>query len=74
MDARVIAGAVCVAFILAFAALDWWFRPAAFPLRGAVVVITGGSSGIGKSVAAECLRKGASVALLARTQSLLDCE
>lgn len=71
-ETGVIVIAVVASAVALFAILDWWSRPAAFPVRGAVVVITGGSSGIGKSVAAECLRKGASVALLARTQSLLD--
>jgi len=47
-------------------------RPARFPLRGKVVLVTGGSSGIGKAVAAAALARGASVALLARRPALLE--
>jgi len=46
-------------------------RPAKWPLKNRTVVITGGSSGIGKAVAAAALREGASVALLARRADVL---
>jgi 3-dehydrosphinganine reductase len=46
-------------------------RPARFDLDGAVVLITGGSSGIGKAAAAEALARGAHVALLARREAVL---
>lgn len=36
------------------------------------IIVTGGSSGIGKAIASECVRKGAHVAILARTPSRLD--
>ena len=42
-----------------------------FPLRNRVVAITGGSSGIGLSVAQECVRRGAHVILLARKEGPL---
>lgn len=47
-------------------------RPAFFSLRGKVVCITGGSSGIGKSIAAACIKKGAHVAIFARKLALLE--
>jgi 3-dehydrosphinganine reductase len=44
-----------------------------FSLRNRVVVVTGGSSGIGKAVALEAARRGAHVVLLARSvQPLVD--
>lgn len=39
---------------------------------GKKVLITGGSSGIGKAIALQAAREGASVAILARRQSVLD--
>jgi 3-dehydrosphinganine reductase len=52
-------------------ALSWGLAPARWPLASRVVVITGGSSGIGKAVAAAALRAGAHVALLARRADVL---
>ena len=48
-----------------------WTRAAWFSLRGAVVVITGGSSGIGKATAAAVLARGGHVALIARRADVL---
>jgi len=42
-----------------------------FPLSDSVVVITGGSSGIGKATAAAVLARGGHVALLARRADVL---
>jgi 3-dehydrosphinganine reductase len=47
-------------------------RAARFDLAGRVVLITGGSSGIGKAAAARCLAAGAHVALMARKPALLE--
>ncbi|BFZ56033.1 3-dehydrosphinganine reductase [Savitreella phatthalungensis] len=50
-----------------------WLLPRAKPdYRGKHVVVTGGSQGMGKSVAAEFIRRGAHVTILARTQKTLD--
>ena len=48
-----------------------WAKPVP-SISGTKVFITGGSEGIGYSLAAECLRRGASVVLFARTRSKLD--
>lgn len=61
-----IGGAVGVVF-----ALNAAFSPARWPLTSRTVVITGGSSGIGKSVAEAALRSGAHVALIARRTDVL---
>jgi len=62
--------AVCLPLLLA-AGVSWWTSAARFPLRGAVVAITGGSSGIGLAIASEALRRGARVALIARRPDVL---
>lgn len=53
---------------------SWLASPKHYSLRDKVVVITGGSSGIGKAIAAELLKRGANVALVARRQVVLDGE
>ncbi|XP_023671416.2 3-dehydrosphinganine reductase [Paramormyrops kingsleyae] len=45
--------------------------PKPLKLNGAHVVVTGGSSGIGKCIAMECYRQGAFITLLARDESKL---
>ncbi|XP_048363900.1 3-ketodihydrosphingosine reductase [Sphaerodactylus townsendi] len=45
--------------------------PKPMSLSGAHVVVTGGSSGIGKSIAVECFKQGAFITLLARNESRL---
>lgn len=41
-------------------------------LKGKIVVITGGSKGIGRETAAECCRRGASLFISARSQTAID--
>ncbi|KAF8477204.1 putative 3-ketosphinganine reductase [Kalaharituber pfeilii] len=43
-----------------------------FPVRGRLIVVTGGSQGMGLSVAHELSSRGASVVIIARDQSKLD--
>ncbi|XP_035655742.1 3-ketodihydrosphingosine reductase-like [Oncorhynchus keta] len=66
---------VVVAFIVAFVLLLYMISPLISPkplkLNGAHVVVTGGSSGIGKSIAMECYRQGAFITLVARDESKL---
>jgi 3-dehydrosphinganine reductase len=61
-----VGGTLVILFTLSAA-----FAPAKWPLSSRTIVITGGSSGIGKSVAAEALRSGAHVALIARRADVL---
>ncbi|XP_033838142.1 3-ketodihydrosphingosine reductase [Periophthalmus magnuspinnatus] len=66
---------VVVAFIVAFVLLLYMISPLISPkplkLNGAHVVVTGGSSGIGKSIAIECYRQGAFITLVARDEAKL---
>lgn len=63
---------VLVLTFVACACIGWFNSPATFPLKARAVVITGGSSGIGKAVAKECLARGAAhVVLLARRLDVL---
>ncbi|XP_055739435.1 3-ketodihydrosphingosine reductase-like [Salvelinus fontinalis] len=66
---------VVAAFIVAFVLLLYMISPLISPkplkLNGAHVVVTGGSSGIGKSIAMECYRQGAFITLVARDESKL---
>uniref|UniRef100_A0A8C6UMF1 3-dehydrosphinganine reductase n=1 Tax=Neogobius melanostomus TaxID=47308 RepID=A0A8C6UMF1_9GOBI len=66
---------VVVAFIVAFVLLLYMISPLISPkplkLNGAHVVVTGGSSGIGKAIAMECYRQGAFITLVARDEAKL---
>uniref|UniRef100_A0A8C6L9S3 3-dehydrosphinganine reductase n=1 Tax=Nothobranchius furzeri TaxID=105023 RepID=A0A8C6L9S3_NOTFU len=66
---------VVAAFIVAFVLLLYMISPLISPkplkLNGAHVVVTGGSSGIGKSIAMECYRQGAFITLVARDEEKL---
>ncbi|MBN3308101.1 KDSR reductase, partial [Amia calva] len=63
------------AFIVAFVLLLYMVSPLISPkplkLNGSHVVVTGGSSGIGKSIAVECYKHGAFITLVARDESKL---
>jgi 3-dehydrosphinganine reductase len=65
--ALAVVGSALGAAVLAWLAT----RPPFYSLRGKVVLVTGGSSGIGKATAAAALSRGAHVALLARRDGLL---
>lgn len=58
-----------VVAVLGAAALLRACRRKPFSLKGCHVLVTGGSSGIGKAVALEAVRRGASVTLLARNEA-----
>ncbi|XP_073347163.1 3-dehydrosphinganine reductase [Pagrus major] len=66
---------VVAAFIVAFVLLLYMISPLISPkplkLNGAHVVVTGGSSGIGKCIAVECYRQGAFITLVARDEAKL---
>ncbi|XP_062986349.1 3-ketodihydrosphingosine reductase [Elgaria multicarinata webbii] len=71
------AAATGVAFIMAFLLLFLLYlmspltSPKPLSLSGAHVVVTGGSSGIGKSIAIECFKQGAFITLIARNENRL---
>jgi NAD(P)-dependent dehydrogenase (short-subunit alcohol dehydrogenase family) len=52
--------------------LSWILEPRSFPLKSKVVVITGGSAGIGRATAKLAARRGAHVAILARRKQPLE--
>lgn len=66
---------VVAAFIVAFVLLLYMISPLISPkplkLNGAHVVVTGGSSGIGKCIAMECYKLGAFITLVARDEHKL---
>ncbi|KAM4552241.1 3-dehydrosphinganine reductase isoform 1-T1 [Odontesthes bonariensis] len=66
---------VIAAFIVGFVLLLYMISPLISPkplkLNGAHVVVTGGSSGIGKCIAIECYRQGAFITLVARNEDKL---
>ncbi|NWH75016.1 KDSR reductase, partial [Piaya cayana] len=63
------------AFVVAFVLLLYMVSPLISPkplkLPGAHVVVTGGSSGIGKCIAIECYKQGAFITLIARDENKL---
>ncbi|XP_060630702.2 3-ketodihydrosphingosine reductase [Anolis sagrei] len=63
--------ALIVAFLLLFCIVAPLSSPKPLALSGAHVVVTGGSSGIGKSIAIECFKQGAFITLIARNESRL---
>ncbi|XP_072169158.1 3-ketodihydrosphingosine reductase-like isoform X1 [Diadema setosum] len=67
----IISISLVVGFIFIIYIVSPLITPRRLKLKKAHVVITGGSSGIGKAVAVEVLRQGASVTLLARNQEKL---
>ncbi len=72
LSAPVITAIVVVATTLVCGLIGFLNSPAAFSLKDRVVVVTGGSSGIGQEVALSCLQAGAHVVLLARDQGRLE--
>lgn len=57
---------------LALAAKALWRQMRAIDLRGQVVLITGGSRGLGLAIAEECARQGARLVLCARNEQELE--
>ncbi|XP_054841937.1 3-ketodihydrosphingosine reductase [Eublepharis macularius] len=63
--------ALISAFLMLLYIASLMASPKPFSLSGAHVVVTGGSSGIGKSIAVECFKQGAFITLLARNENRL---
>ncbi|XP_018420171.1 PREDICTED: 3-ketodihydrosphingosine reductase [Nanorana parkeri] len=63
-----LAAAFLVAFVLLLYMVSPLISPKPLKLAGAHVVVTGGSSGIGKCVAIECFKQGAFITLVARDE------
>jgi 3-dehydrosphinganine reductase len=61
----------CLLVFLGILASRYFFGVQKYSLRGRHVLITGGSSGIGKSLAFESVKRGASVTLVARNEEKL---
>ncbi|XP_027621974.1 3-ketodihydrosphingosine reductase isoform X3 [Tupaia chinensis] len=66
-----LAAAFLVAFVLLLYMVSPLISPKPLALPGAHVVVTGGSSGIGKCVAIECYKQGAFITLVARNEDKL---
>ncbi|XP_056680213.1 3-ketodihydrosphingosine reductase isoform X2 [Monodelphis domestica] len=66
-----LAAAFIVAFVLLLYMVSPLISPKPLALPGAHVVVTGGSSGIGKSIAIECYKQGAFITLVARDENKL---
>uniref|UniRef100_A0A6I8RAZ0 3-dehydrosphinganine reductase n=1 Tax=Xenopus tropicalis TaxID=8364 RepID=A0A6I8RAZ0_XENTR len=66
-----LAAAFLVAFVLLLYMVSPLISPKPLKLAGAHVVVTGGSSGIGKCVAVECFKQGAFITLVARDEVVL---
>ncbi|XP_072014072.1 3-dehydrosphinganine reductase-like [Amphiura filiformis] len=67
----IVALALFMSFVFLIYILSPLITPKPLKLNGAHVIITGGSSGIGKAVAAEVLNQGANVTIMARNQTRL---
>ncbi|XP_005103655.1 3-ketodihydrosphingosine reductase [Aplysia californica] len=67
-----IALAIFIVFIIVLYLLSPLISPKPIDLQNAHVMITGGSSGIGKALACQAVRTGARVTLVARDQVKLD--
>ncbi|XP_077348201.1 3-ketodihydrosphingosine reductase [Lithobates pipiens] len=66
-----LAAAFLVAFVLLLYMVSPLISPKPLKLAGAHIVVTGGSSGIGKCIAIECFKQGAFITLVARDESKL---
>ncbi|XP_075273284.1 3-ketodihydrosphingosine reductase [Opisthocomus hoazin] len=66
-----LAAALVVAFVLLLYMVSPLISPKPLKLPGAHVVVTGGSSGIGKCIAIECYKQGAFITLIARDENKL---
>ncbi|KAG9736779.1 hypothetical protein KCU73_g10163, partial [Aureobasidium melanogenum] len=61
-----------VAVVVASAAMGLFSSNKHFPVEGRTVLITGGSSGMGKALATKLAQQGANVCIVARNQAKLD--
>uniref|UniRef100_A0A493T638 3-dehydrosphinganine reductase n=2 Tax=Anas platyrhynchos TaxID=8839 RepID=A0A493T638_ANAPP len=66
-----LAAAFVVGFVLLLYMVSPLISPKPLKLPGAHVVVTGGSSGIGKCIAIECYKQGAFITLIARDENKL---
>ncbi|XP_021244801.1 3-ketodihydrosphingosine reductase [Numida meleagris] len=66
-----LAAAFVVAIVLLLYMVSPLISPKPLKLPGAHVVVTGGSSGIGKCIAIECYKQGAFITLIARDENKL---
>jgi 3-dehydrosphinganine reductase len=57
---------------LCYALVYRWFKSQEFPLKGRNCYITGGSQGLGRSLALELAKRGANVVIAARRKNILE--
>ncbi|XP_077870158.1 3-dehydrosphinganine reductase-like [Saccoglossus kowalevskii] len=67
-----IALAIFTVFIIIIYIFSPLITPKALQIKGGHVIITGGSSGIGKALAIEAVKEGANVTIIARNQKVLS--
>ncbi|ORY73920.1 hypothetical protein BCR37DRAFT_352911 [Protomyces lactucae-debilis] len=70
LTTRIIAGLITLPVLAATLQMFWPTKKKSY--KGQHVIVSGGSQGMGKSIAKEFIKRGANVSIVARTQRTLD--